>query len=54
MKKGVLVKMEWIVLKEEKSKYILISKSNVGKKEFGILPRGSYLTGELDSGASKP
>jgi len=51
MKKGVLVKMEWIVLKEEKSKYILISKSNVGKKEFGILPRGSYLTGELDSGA---
>ena len=51
MKKGVLVKMEWIVLKEEKGKYILVSKSNIKKKDFGILPKGSYLTGDLDSGA---
>jgi DNA helicase HerA-like ATPase len=46
-----LNKMEWIVLKESKREYILVSKSNVKKDKFGILPKGSYLTAELENGS---
>jgi len=43
--------MEWIVLKEDKGLYTLVSKSKIKKEKFGILPKGSYLTGKLESDA---
>ena len=47
-----MIFMEWIIHKEQKNQYSLVSK-NLGsgsKEKFGLLPKGSYLTAELKSG----
>jgi Cdc6-like AAA superfamily ATPase len=48
MKKGALHKMEWIVLGYKKGAYQLISKTPKKDERAGLLPKGSYLTVEID------
>ena len=43
--------MEWIVKNQERGGFKLVSKNPDKGENFGLLPRGSYLTTELDSGA---